>query len=620
MVVMNNGQSISILNQTPGKDQQQHQAQQQQQHQQFAAQGMRPTFAQQIQFQAPNSLIQTQQQQQQAVQNQLIQQHALAQHQQQQQQMAQNQQQQQQGQQQQLIINGTPNGGQLLSLSSAGTVTSSHSGPPNIQSKSAMIITTAGGQGMTAPGGGVGAENRPIMTISNAVQLVNAAGQSLVNPLASPQTQLQPQPNPLIAMTSLAVHPLQGSTGQAMSGREMTVTPVTSSGPAATIGGSGPINTLVNSVGGSTGVANTVTVAAQGGQLSGEQPGKATDQAQTNNNNQAQGKPKELSLPRTESPKVAVGTSTANSVVPVVSEAAAAVVVTTSTVATTTTPMQGVTNGNISGNALSSKLLEKGVLPKAMVKPQVLTHVIEGFVIQESNEPFPVTRQRYPVPVAGDNGTTADEDEPPKKRMAQEGDGAVVVASSIGVDQLACEVCGKVELKAKMKKKRFCSVQCSKSAKNGTAVGVTGEDKQVTAAAAALAGGDDKGLTDEVTKMDTSCDSATGSTATTVAVAEEESCDIVRWTVTEVCDFIRNLPGCVDYVEDFETQEIDGQALLLLKENHLVNAMGMKLGPALKIVAKVEALRAAGGGAGAATGQGNVSGSANDSTASITTN
>lgn len=27
-----------------------------------------------------------------------------------------------------------------------------------------------------------------------------------------------------------------------------------------------------------------------------------------------------------------------------------------------------------------------------MVKPQVLTHVIEDFVIQESSEPFPVTR------------------------------------------------------------------------------------------------------------------------------------------------------------------------------------------------------------------------------------
>lgn len=28
--------------------------------------------------------------------------------------------------------------------------------------------------------------------------------------------------------------------------------------------------------------------------------------------------------------------------------------------------------------------------PQAIVKPQILTHVIEGFVIQEGAEPFPV--------------------------------------------------------------------------------------------------------------------------------------------------------------------------------------------------------------------------------------
>lgn len=33
--------------------------------------------------------------------------------------------------------------------------------------------------------------------------------------------------------------------------------------------------------------------------------------------------------------------------------------------------------------------------PQAIVKPQILTHVIEGFVIQEGAEPFPVT---YPLP------------------------------------------------------------------------------------------------------------------------------------------------------------------------------------------------------------------------------
>lgn len=32
--------------------------------------------------------------------------------------------------------------------------------------------------------------------------------------------------------------------------------------------------------------------------------------------------------------------------------------------------------------------------PQAIVKPQILTHVIEGFVIQEGLEPFPVSNKQ----------------------------------------------------------------------------------------------------------------------------------------------------------------------------------------------------------------------------------
>ncbi|KAL1484425.1 hypothetical protein MTO96_032590 [Rhipicephalus appendiculatus] len=63
------------------------------------------------------------------------------------------------------------------------------------------------------------------------------------------------------------------------------------------------------------------------------------------------------------------------------------------------------------------------------------------------------------------------------------------------------------------------------------------------------------------------------------------------WTVQEVADYIQELPGCTDYAEEFRSQEIDGQALLLLKEDHLMTAMNIKLGPALKICAKINALR-----------------------------
>lgn len=89
----------------------------------------------------------------------------------------------------------------------------------------------------------------------------------------------------------------------------------------------------------------------------------------------------------------------------------------------------------------------------------------------------------------------------------------------------------------------------------------------------------------------TAANTANAAAAQASAATPAERPAMADWSVAEVCEFIRHLPGCTDYVDDFEQQEIDGQALMLLKENHLVNAMGMKLGPALKIVAKVESMK-----------------------------
>ena len=55
--------------------------------------------------------------------------------------------------------------------------------------------------------------------------------------------------------------------------------------------------------------------------------------------------------------------------------------------------------------------------------------------------------------------------------------------------------------------------------------------------------------------------------------------------------FHRGLTGCEEYADAFVTEEIDGQALMLLKEEHMVVALKMKLGPALKVVAKVNAMK-----------------------------
>lgn len=56
-------------------------------------------------------------------------------------------------------------------------------------------------------------------------------------------------------------------------------------------------------------------------------------------------------------------------------------------------------------------------------------------------------------------------------------------------------------------------------------------------------------------------------------------------------DFVRNLAECEEFADEFKSQEIDGQALLLLKVEHLMAAMGMKLGPALKLKGKIDKIK-----------------------------
>lgn len=65
----------------------------------------------------------------------------------------------------------------------------------------------------------------------------------------------------------------------------------------------------------------------------------------------------------------------------------------------------------------------------------------------------------------------------------------------------------------------------------------------------------------------------------------------ICFQVQDVFEFIRDLPGCSDYADTFRSQEIDGQALLLLKEDHLMTAMCMKLGPALKLISQINTIK-----------------------------
>ncbi|XP_066565043.1 sterile alpha motif domain-containing protein 7 [Amia ocellicauda] len=63
--------------------------------------------------------------------------------------------------------------------------------------------------------------------------------------------------------------------------------------------------------------------------------------------------------------------------------------------------------------------------------------------------------------------------------------------------------------------------------------------------------------------------------------------DIRKWTVEDVYNFINNIPGCSEYAQTFKDHVIDGETLPLLTEDHLLDTLGLKLGPALKIRSQV---------------------------------
>uniref|UniRef100_A0A8B9SXR6 Polyhomeotic homolog 2 n=1 Tax=Anas platyrhynchos TaxID=8839 RepID=A0A8B9SXR6_ANAPL len=305
--------------------------------------------------------------------------------------------------------------------------------------------------------------------------------------------------------------------------------------------------------------------------------------------------------------------------------------------------------------------------PQAIVKPQILTHVIEGFVIQEGAEPFPVGRssllvgnlkKKYAQELLAeklpqqDNTTTTDSEmeEPYMQESKEEGN----------PPKLKCELCGRVDFAYKFKRsKRFCSMACAKRYNVGCTkrVGLFHPDRSKLQ----KPGGPPHGrrrtckvpTLSKDTKKQTPVSLPTGSVPLSVTASlqlnhsQEDSSrcsdnssyeeplspisassstsrrrqgdrdlelrdmelpdmhmrDLAgighrflpsepsKWNVEDVYEFIRSLPGCQEIAEEFRAQEIDGQALLLLKEDHLMSTMNIKLGPALKIYARISMLK-----------------------------
>ncbi|XP_015727684.1 polyhomeotic-like protein 1 isoform X2 [Coturnix japonica] len=290
--------------------------------------------------------------------------------------------------------------------------------------------------------------------------------------------------------------------------------------------------------------------------------------------------------------------------------------------------------------AMVSRQMGDSKPPQAIVKPQILTHIIEGFVIQEGAEPFPVGCSQL-----------LKESEKPLQGGAPSGQGENLSSNSPGGDStsmeldkkanlLKCEYCGKYAPATQFRgSKRFCSMTCAKrynvscshqfrlqrkkmkelQEANYARVrrrGSRRSSSEITRTK--IQGKRHRGQEDSSRGSDNSSyDEALSPTSpgplsvrsghgerdlanSSMAPPTPDlhginpvflSSNPSRWSVEEVYEFIASLQGCQEIAEEFRSQEIDGQALLLLKEEHLMSAMNIKLGPALKICAKINVLK-----------------------------
>ncbi|XP_054911301.1 polyhomeotic-like protein 1 isoform X2 [Poeciliopsis prolifica] len=287
---------------------------------------------------------------------------------------------------------------------------------------------------------------------------------------------------------------------------------------------------------------------------------------------------------------------------------------------------------------------ERASPPQAVVKPQVLTHLIEGFVIQEGAEPFPICG-----PAKDSAGEDLTDDSPDTNQSE------TVTTATV----LKCEYCKNFAPANQFRgTKRFCSMSCAKRynvsfrqnfgmrhshSQRQDQDHASGRDRDrgqdqdqdpghisnsdeeggiarrrvprrtsSEIASAKIAGRpvpakcrlesshseeESSGQEDEEDAMSLSPASSASCHQPPPTAPNESSAPNCRpaspaqWTVEEVSQFISSLQGCEDLASQFLSQEIDGQALLLLKEEHLMSTMNIKLGPALKICAHINNLR-----------------------------
>ncbi|XP_077088326.1 polyhomeotic-like protein 3 isoform X4 [Siphateles boraxobius] len=294
---------------------------------------------------------------------------------------------------------------------------------------------------------------------------------------------------------------------------------------------------------------------------------------------------------------------------------------------------------------------------QAIVRPHILTHLIEGFVIREGLEPFPVRRASLEMNLQATLPEDREDEQSARDDCLMDADNPENstdsdIDNTLAEDEqtvenlpdvLECEFCGKRGFaRTFLRSKRFCSMTCvrrfnvsckkrlnllrpekvvrwlhrpmGRRGRPPSRIHARCREHYLKQKLQDSHRSNDNQRVSNSMWIEREEEDSPGPMTTRLRLQAErekeqdrereqsrlESCsssDCVldscpsQWSVEQVCSFISSLPGCHDIAAEFRSQEIDGQALLLLTEDHLMSAMNMKLGPALKICAQINALK-----------------------------
>ncbi|CAF0893202.1 unnamed protein product [Adineta ricciae] len=198
----------------------------------------------------------------------------------------------------------------------------------------------------------------------------------------------------------------------------------------------------------------------------------------------------------------------------------------------------------------------------------VVVHYIGGFVIRESSHPFP-----------SEDPNDISKDSTHSNGREKENNSFNDNNSDLGSDQLRCISCKKVDFSERFysQEKKFCSKACSTKPLKGTKVSNGKKSQQDTPPVMAE-------TFQHIEKVHV--DQPKASLPPDHGLPMDPS----KWTVSQVGEFIGRLTN--DNIREvFCESEMDGQALLLMTQEHLRDTMKIKLGPSLIISSEITKLR-----------------------------